>query len=260
MTAAVPAPAASPELASSSSAATPRGRPRSGCARSPRVPGSARRAASARVAAGPPAGPRSHQAIVVGTVTRSGCSKTCARISRFAAVVAGGVEPVADQSRGLGAGEPLGVGDRRLQQGVRTARPRAISGARSGAGAGRAGAVGARAGRAVVARGRPGRCAAPRPRARPSRSRARPRRRASCRRGAGARRRGDRRAPRSRRPGGGGWRRSRRAASGESPKPGRSTAITSRSARAGRSPGSQIRREPPRPWIRTRGSPAPRRS
>src|SRR5215213_5287577 len=45
--------------------------------------------------------------------------------------------------------------------------------------------------------------------------------------------------------------------SGDAPNPGRSTAMTSRSAASRPITGFQTTIEPPRPWIRTSGSPAP---
>ena len=46
---------------------------------------------------------------------------------------------------------------------------------------------------------------------------------------------------------------------GEAPKPGRSSAITSRSAASRRSTGSHICQRLPIPWIRTNGGPLPTR-
>ena len=211
-------------------------------------------------AAARPAGPRVPQAIVVGTVTSSGCSNTWARISRVGGVVAGRVEPVADQARGLLALSRSGWATVVRRKRVAQPAPSASSSGRAGAGA-----VPSRGCRAA----RPER-PAPEPGGRDGsrRSRRRPAFASSsaaqapselpaggaARSPSSAQRSPTARAEVRRR-----RRDARRAARGVA----EAGQVDRDHVALGGEPvehRAQIRRDPPRPWIRTRGSPVPSRS
>ena len=213
-----------------------------------------------RAAAGRPGGPRCPTRSWSATVTSSRVLEYVGAHLRVRRLVAGRLEPVDDRAPSPRRRERRS-GRATVVRSSAAPRPRRSEQKREQRAQAQRPAVRVDPPRAERRPPQPGRRdrADRRGAAAPWRARARPRRRASCRPGGGARSRAPRRGRRPRAPRLAGLGGIPCGSTGESPKPGRSTAITSRSAASRSMTGSQIRRDPPRPWIRTRGSPLPAR-